>query len=476
MFRPLSQKHEMETLAVGLSRLEGWLSTYYCYPGDGRGGIGGPIATYWASSAYTAGPQIMNVYGVVRGLCCRAGDVGGEAALRRAASLVDYLLQIQDSSTGLFICSGGETPFTPPGLIHQASAVAALWHYAIITGEPEVIAAANRGWQACVTQRSLQSSWIVINQALRACTAAILGMQADAITEVEARAIVTRVVTIAADMQYKDEAVAGAIPQSKADDSIIMPYQGKCLEPLVQVFLSFGDERALQTAIRLADFVVAHGEPGTGLVRGALLPEGKLLAQGRCAYRLRLVAPFAERPLRSLRQRMIKAWRAVHWPIWIARSADTARGLWKLARVTGNDVYLRTAHSMLDAMLACQTLLGGIRNSRGFFGTDPAQDGPSWQDVAPIPRWNAYLVHWLHELLQGTSVRDPELPAEDARDEVALAEDATLVETKSSLTLLRPDSSVAWSLRKGHRWGWPFRQVQEWDEGSCQQGMRRRFP
>ncbi len=158
--------------------IEGWISTYFLPPFDGSGGIGGPIATYWASSPYMSGPYVMNSYGLIRGLCARAGDdESGEARLR-AENLASYYLRSQDPTTGIVVCCGGEKPFEGNGLIQQASVVAALWDLHRVWPNPEVDQVAQKCWQACLRHPLMRFHWTVHNQALRATEALMLGIQA----------------------------------------------------------------------------------------------------------------------------------------------------------------------------------------------------------------------------------------------------------------------------------------------------------
>ncbi len=77
--KTISNNHDINLAAA---QIEGWLSTYFLPPFDGSGGIGGPIATYWTSFPYMAGPYVMNSYGLIRGLCARAQDENASAGLK----------------------------------------------------------------------------------------------------------------------------------------------------------------------------------------------------------------------------------------------------------------------------------------------------------------------------------------------------------------------------------------------------------
>ena len=135
--------------------IEGWMSTYCLPPFDGSGGIGGPIATYWTSSPYMAGPYVMNSYGLIRGLCSRARDTNAEAARLRAEQLALFYLRSQDPTSGFVVCCWGEEPFRGNGLVQQASVAAALWDLHSNWPDPDVARAAQRCWEACLTHPNM---------------------------------------------------------------------------------------------------------------------------------------------------------------------------------------------------------------------------------------------------------------------------------------------------------------------------------
>jgi|GEM_PF-2551429 len=450
-----------------VARVEGWLATYMLPPFDGSNGIGGPIATYWASSPYMAGPYVMNSYGVIRGLCSRAGDENAEEARARAEKLALYYLRSQDPTTGLFVCSWGETPFVRLGLVQQASVVAALWDLHRVWPNKELAEAAEKGWRACLQHPATRNGWTVHNQALRACEALILKIWArgDARPLPDERALLQRIGQQVVKAQWPDSsAVAGALSQSLSDDRVIMPYQGKCLTPLVMLAEILEDSLYLEVALRLARFILsamAHSR----LLPGEYIPQGRGVKQTRRFYSLRHILPKVEPWLRQYRRQNISGWRFNPWPKWIARGLDTARGLYHLGRAVGEELYTQAAIEMVREVLRYQSPLGGLRNTLGFFGEDPeVLGGLVWQDVVPIPRWNSYAVQFLHELAVGTRVLPPAQLNQDSRDEVELVGGKVLVETIKELCLLGPDGREIWRLNKGKRWARPFRLVSEWDE------------
>jgi hypothetical protein len=461
-----------------VATLEGWMSTYFMPPFDGSGGIGGPIATYWTSSPYMVGPYVMSSYGLIRGLCARAGDDHTGEARRRAEQLALYYLRSQDPTSGFVVCCWGEEPFRGNGLVQQASVAAALWDLHRTWPQPEIAVAAQKCWQGCLTNPSMRTDWTAHNMALRACEALMLGIQARGETKPipKERALLRRVGRQVAQAQWQgDTPVAGAIPQSFSDDGLIMPYQGKCLNPLIMLAEFLDEPLYLEMARRLADFIIRNlGAAGEDepLLCGKYSGEGDDLAKARRLYRFRRLFPFLEPNLRGLRHSKITRWSLNPWPQWVARGMDTARGLYHLGQASGEPRYTSLALAMMQKALQFQTPLGGLRNTVGFFGESPDDiGGLVWQDAAANPRWNSYAVQFLHELAVGTPVIEPVTPGPELRDEVALAGKLQLCETAQELRLTSLMGEL-WRIRKGYRWGRPVRPILRWCEGGSAAGRK----
>jgi hypothetical protein len=464
--------HKGDELTSHAARMEGWMSTYFLPPFDGSGGIGGPIATYWASSPYVVGPYVMNSYGLIRGLCARDQDDHTGAARLRAEKLATYYLRSQDPTSGIFFCAWGETPLVGNGLIQQASVVAALWDIHSHWPNPDMARAAQLGWDACFEDRTMRAMWPVHNQALRACEALILGIKArgDSQPNRKEEALLRRVGSRVAENQWPvNFPVSGALSQAMPNDDIIMPYQGKCLNPLVMMSSLLNEPLYLHLAKRLADFIIKNMnlDSGRPLLRGQYLPKGRGLKKARRLYRIRRLWPFSEPYLRRYRQSQIELWEFNPWPQWVARGLDTARGLYYLGLALREDKYTRVALAMLQTALEYTSPLGGIRNTIGFFGEDPEVNGLVWQDVAAIPRWNSYAIQFIHELAAGEPLLNPIKPSAESQETLKLWGNLALNETLTELSLVRETGEEVWRVRKSHRWGRPFRQVCEWDEGAA---------
>ena len=462
-----------------VASIEGWMATYFHPPFDGSGGIGGPIATYWASSPYMVGPYVMNSYGLIRGLCARAQDDNAGEARKRAEQLALYYLRSQDPTSGFVVCCWGEEPFWGNGLVQQASVVAALWDLHRTWPNPELARAAQKCWQSCLTNASMRTDWQAHNMALRACEALILGIQArgDSKPSPQEKAILHRVGRQVEKAQWRGQtSVAGAIPQGWGDDSLIMPYQGKCLYPLIALARFLDDPLFLDMAMRLAEFIDQNmrisGEGGP-LLCGKYSVEGYELDKARRLYRFRRLLPFLEPKLRRLRQSKITHWSLNPWPQWVARGLDTARGFYHLGQASGEPRYGSMASAMVQKALQFQTPLGGLRNTIGFFGENPEENGGLvWQDVAAIPRWNSYAVQFLHELAAGTPVLEPIRPQQAIEDVMTLAGNKRLIENVNELYLVDGQGKIIWRIHKGYRWGRPFRPISQWNEGASIAGRR----
>jgi len=472
-----SVSHHKELYNKLAAQVEGWMTTYDMPPFDGSGGIGGPLATFWASSPYVAGPYLMNAYGMIRGLCARAKDDPTSAARLRVENLCLYYLRSQDPTSGVFICATGEDPLSGYGLVQQLSVVAALWEVHRLWPHRDLARAADRCWQACVHDPGQNYLWTVANQALRGCEALILGIQArgEANPTPGERTFLDSVGRTVRESQWPSHSpLGGAISQALHNDYIIMPYQGKCLTPLVMMAQALRDERYLDMARRLADFIhtnMAGGGPG--LIKGQYPPRFKDPEKVRWLYRSRYLFPFLERSLRTYRRSNLTGWQHNPWPQWIARGFDTARGFYHLGRALQDSHYVEIGLGMVREAMNFQSPLGGFRNTLGFFGEDPDQSGGwVWQDATPIPRWNSYAVQFLHELAAGENYLEPIKPSPGTRDRVRLADGRVLLETDTELSLIDAEARPIWKLRKGFRWGKPFRPIAQWNEGAVVMGRR----
>jgi len=463
------KKIEYKVLEKSLQRLEGWYSTWFTNNDNGRSGVGGLIATLWGSSWYACIPHILNTVGVIRGLCYRANDENGEHAVNRASNLIEFLLRCQDPTTGTFLAGWGDIPFKKTGLIHQTFAVTTLLSFFKVTQNAEVRECAERATKIL----DKCDSWNVINQVLRHLETIILMCESlELPKDNKHKKYLEKKGKWILSLQFKDGEMKGAFPQALSGETVFSCYQGKCLIPLVNLGTFLSDDAYIDSAIRLGKFIkqklLNRTDQGL-LLNYCFEPSGDNLKLWRKLYKLRRLLPFSEKWLRKGRISAIHTWRFSEYPVWIARSADTALGFYKLYEVTNDSQWLEISLNITNAILLYQTPIGGIRNTLGFFGIYE-NENLVWQDVAPITRWNAYVIELLHYLLKGRKVLMPIRPSEDIIDRVNLKDNQIYEETVSTVSLKDNNNRILWTVNKKFRWGRPRIPYMKWDEGDCQRG------
>lgn len=462
---------DTKSLNNKLARIEGWILTYYLPPFDGSGGIGGPVATYWASSPYMVGPYVMNSYGTLKGLCKRALYIKNDNSVsyikKRIDNHLEYYLKSQDPTTGIFTCSWGEDPFVGIGLIQQTSVVEALWDVYGLYKYSEAKNAAIKGKKTYFKYHQIEKDWSVYNQALRTFQSLIAEKKANGFEKFSNKEykLVKKYINIIIKEQHSErDFLNGAIPQSFSDYRIILPYQGKCLYPLLAIYEFTNDYITLDIAKRLADFIMrVMNIFSVNLVSGVFYPKRKYNYLYKYLYRLRYLLPSSEPFLRKINRNAIVDWNFISFPQWIARSAETARGFWKLYLITNEKKYLKSAFNIIKKILEFQTPLGGIRNTIGFIN-NPKCEKPVWQDIVAVPRWNSYVVQLLHELLKDEPLLKPNRSSKNVKDKVYTRNGECLVEDIDNLILFNKNKEIIWKIKKGERWGKPFRKIGKWNE------------
>lgn len=449
--------------------IERWLKTYALPPFDGSGGIGGPVATFWASSPYYVGPYVMNIYGIITGYCKRKNDDNFEKIHFMLQKFGEFYIKIQDPTTGMFISSWGEDPFIPAGLIQQSSVIIALYNLYITTSSPEFLQSADLGLKACLENPFLKKLRSVSNQALRFCEALLLNEKIYGHNKY--KSLVRKIINQIKKIQLvKPDFLKGAIPQSIFNPQIILPYQGKCLYPLVKIWEAYNSEDALDISINLGNFIlktleIIYEKTGHYFIGGVYIPQRRYDKLIDCFLKIRKIIPSLSVQLHNIKVLTIKDWIFNIYPLWIARSADTARGLYWLGKATQEKKYIVSAFRLLNEILKFRSPLGGIRNTIGFYGFLPKQSiAFVWQDLLPIPRWNNYVIQFLHELAVGKPIVILEDLNEDLKDEFYTINNEKIIEDKFSVRCIDNTHNTKWIIKKGKRWGLPFREVKDWDE------------
>ncbi|MCM8807630.1 MAG: hypothetical protein NC926_06785 [Candidatus Omnitrophica bacterium] len=451
------------------SLIERWLKTYLLPPFDGSGGVGGPVATLWASSPYYVGPYVMNVYGSLMGLIKRKNDKNFKEIYPMLEKFGEFYIRIQEPTTGIFISNWGEDPFIPAGLVQQSSVVVALYNLYMTNNLPEFIKSADLGLKACLENPFFKSLRNVINQALRFCEALLLNQEI--YDHSKYKSLLREIIQQIKKLQFTEpDLLKGALPQSLFNPQIILVYQGKCLYPLVKIWATYRMEDAIDIAVKLGNFILntlemIYKKTGYYLVGGIYIPQRRFSKLIDYFSKIRKVFPFLSISLNRLKVLSIKDWIFNIYPIWIARSADTARGVYWLGKVTGEKKYIDSAFKILNDILKFKSPLGGIRNTIGFYGFLPSQKNPFvWQDLLPIPRWNNYVLQFLNELSVGKPIVILEDLSENINDEFYTINNEKIVEDKFSVKCVNNNQRLNWIIKKAKRWGLPFRHVEDWDE------------
>lgn len=370
-----------EGLTESLGRLLGYLRTWQ---GPDNGLFGGMIATWWSSTVETAVAHPMNQYPVILGLLelHRAG-VGGGEWLVEATRIGDGLVGSMGPDDMLANC-WGDIPGKGTGTVIFAGPALALAELAKDSKEARYLEAAQALLDVIDVRWSIrgQNSDGVANQGLKWAEAmdAVGRIRRDTEIRERARWLATKVLS----QQIKNGSEKGAFHQGRSDDRLITVYVGKCLTSLAKLYEYTGDRRLLDAAMEAAVYVSrqsAEGglflnyKEGVGPIYNVI---NRLPRFDRLIFRRAI-------PTYRLWRSVITEWRTTVYPSFIARAADTIRGLWLLGR--DNADIRRDAEGFIQRFLQFQLPHGGFRNAVGFRG-EPSE--VSWQDVCCPTRWNAY--------------------------------------------------------------------------------------
>jgi hypothetical protein len=133
----------------------------------------------------------------------------------------------------------------------------------------------------------------------------------------------------------------------------------------------------------------------------------------------------------------------VEYPSFVARSADTLRGLWLTSayapELKGEVIRL------VEKLLPFQYANGGFPNTVGYFMDTRRRH---WQDACCSTRWNAYAFFLLCTLSAGSLSGVMDQRESRAEIRLELDEGYVFVETKDTVDLLSPQAQTAASIRK----------------------------
>lgn len=396
---------------IALSRSLGCLLRYLRTWSNENGLLGGMIATWWSSTLETAVPHPMNQFPMIMGfLELHRGGIRGGEWLHEAAKIGRGLVESIDSEGMLKNC-WADIPGKKTGSVIFAGPAWALAELYSATKEPAFL----KGAQTLLD--TIQRKWVcagidsygVANQGFKWAEALLSCWQATGDSQFRSMART-------ASCRYLDQQILrgpmrGAIHQSRTDDRLITVYQGKCLAPLLRFYEEYQDRAYLDSACLLGRYVLDQ-EVDDGMFVNFHEPKSWLRD---------IIYPFVVRLDRRVFRRrcpVYKVWRQFIWqwntnqyPSFVARSADTLRGLWKLTRYMP-EIQGRVI-DLTNKLMAYQLPHGGYPGSTGFSGSNEWRE---WQDVCSPTRWNAYtfllLSYLAAELCPGQEIAIPSgLPA-----------------------------------------------------------------
>jgi hypothetical protein len=198
----------------------------------------------------------------------------------------------------------------------------------------------------------------------------------------------------------------GGMHQSRSSDILISVYVGKSLYPLLALYEAVNEIKFLEAARAIAAYLLANRTAKEGLFISYAAPQGPLYRASRflgAVDRRFLGSRFR---LYRLRRAAITDWRATEYPVFIARAADSIRGLAALA--THEGALKPAVEELLTALLEWQLAHGGFPNTVGFTGTRTVT---TWQDVVAPTRWNGYVFQLLADLVIASGLADLPQPA-----------------------------------------------------------------
>ena len=241
----------------------------------------------------------------------------------------------------------------------------------------------------------------------------------------------------------------GGMQQGRSTDNLISVYVGKCLYPLLALYEAVDEPAFLETARAIAAYLLANRTAKEGLFISYAAPQGRLYNAARrlAAVDRRLLGGRIR--LYRLRRAAITGWRVTECPVFIARAADSIRGLVALA---ARDEALKSAvEELLTALLERQLAHGGFPNTVGFTGTRTVT---AWQDVVAPTRWNGYVFQLLADLVVARGLAELPQPAVTwpVVHHVGPDQRWRLVETRGTLTLYPVEggenTSALWRIDK----------------------------
>lgn len=412
-----------------LKKLITYLKTWQ----NDNGLFGGMIATWWSSTFETAVPHPMNQFPVIQGYISLYKAWRRSELIEEAIRIGDGLLR-SIRQDGMIENCWGDIPGKGTGTVIFAGPALALAELACITGYKRYLIGSNILLQTIETRWSLNgiNKDGVANQGLKWAEALIAYSKAS--SEVKLLQHAKKLGYEALRQQIQKGLERGGIHQSRTDDRLITVYQGKCLAPLIRLFEETNEEYFLYAASILAQYINKQ-IINEGIFLNYRSPEGLLYKTIRTIPRKTDWRLFRRRiPTYRIWRDIKTQWMTIDYPSFIARSADSIRGFWLLAKHLPE--YRHVAEQLTLKLISYQLCNGGFPNTIGFCGSKRIK---LWQDVCAPTRWNAYvfllLCTILSESCTDTNIFQSEFDEKYYCENVGLSGDTIYTETSSNVTL-----------------------------------------
>lgn len=367
-----------------LSYLQSWRT---------ENGLSGFISTWWSSAVDTVAPHPMNQAPVVQ-LLVRLTEIGVAGNwLEWARSEGDALLR-NISDQGLLKNGWGDLPGRPLAPVIGFSGAGALFALAQKTEDHRYLDGAERimrGYERSFAEGN-RLYHAVANQSARWAMALLQRhiVTGDEAALLKAHAVISNLF----EEVLKTGPLKGAIHQGGNDDTLINVYVGKCLYPLFAVAKFTEDTKLKELGLQASHYICDQAFDENGALKNYYHPSGSLYRGAQIASSALRRLLGSQRNIKAVRRRFISNWQCVEFPIFVARSADTIRGLRVAADLDPS--LSNKVRTGIDFLLAHQRADGGIVNSIKYMGEFSR---PSWQDCVSVNRWNAYTAQLLTEML-----------------------------------------------------------------------------
>ena len=421
----------------------------YLHSWETSEGLAGVIATWWSSTVDTAEPHPMNQAPTIQALVrLHERGVGGDWDwLSWAQAEGDALIrQIEDN--GLLRNGWGDIPGRPRSPVIGFAAAGALYVLSGACQKEHYLDAADRilmGYEA-QSARGDTLSHGVANQAARWAMTRLqryllVGEKQDLNKALRVGfAILPELIT--------DGDFRGGMYQGRNSDILISVYVGKCLYPLLSLYQVSGESAFLDAARLIATYMNKARTKKEGLFVSAAEPQGAFYKaiQKMAAIDRRFLKGGLK--LHKWRRQMISDWKVSEYPMFVARAADSIRGL--AALNTFDEATKPLTAELIQTLLSYQQPHGGFPNTIGYLGSN---ESVAWQDVVAPTRWNSYVFQLLADLAvssQGLNLPSPKVtwPVVHA---VGSERDQQLVETEDKLSLLlagAKPANIKWKINK----------------------------